>query len=197
MLTGLRKRNSVTKTPTELKWIRDIGCVEEGTLYVIRLATRNTFLQTFHYRIVSRIIATNTFLHRIGRSESPTCDLCRSHDETLYHLFWGCAVVQNFIENIKTYLKDKFNIHLGCRAKRWFFPRVEQGNIIMLIITLMKLAIFKSKRNQGRPHLNRFIALLKIEAQKEQLYFRRLKKENAFVQKCSFLNQGMSEPRHF
>ena len=53
----------------------------------------------------------------------------------------------------------------------------------MLIITLIKLAIFKSKRNQGRPHLNRFIALLKIEAQKEQLYFRRLKKENAFVQK--------------
>ena len=73
LVIAMNKHNNSTSTQNsvERKWCRDIDCMHEGTMKDIRLATRNTYLQSFHYRIVNRIISTNTFLFKLGKSESP------------------------------------------------------------------------------------------------------------------------------
>ena len=95
-IEGLNKRQADRegRTCLERKWCRDIGCVREGTLSDIRLSTKNTYLQSFDYRILSRIIATNTFLYRIGRTERPLCTFYKVNNETLYHVLLECPVVQ-------------------------------------------------------------------------------------------------------
>ena len=85
---GKQTMNNQFQTTIERKWCRDIGRMHEGTMQDIRLSTKNTYMQSFHFRIVSRIIATNTFLYRIGRADSPPCFFCKESDETLLHILW-------------------------------------------------------------------------------------------------------------
>ena len=47
-----------SQTKLENKWIRDINCFSLGTMCDIRLVTKNTYLQAFHFRLISRIIST-------------------------------------------------------------------------------------------------------------------------------------------
>ena len=153
----------------EQKWRRDIGCMHEGTMYDIRRSTKNTYLQAFHYRIVSRIISTNTFLYRIGKSQSSLCTFCKTNQETLYHVLWDCTFVQIYVKAIAAYLKDKCNVKLTLKSQSWFFPRIEEeSQINILIITIAKLVIFKSKYKEARPNIQHFISLIKLEAQKDE-----------------------------
>ena len=159
--------DGLCQTPTERKWYRDIGGMYEGTLRDIRLSTKNTYLQSFHYRVVSRIISTNTFLYRIGKSESAICTFCNLHDETLCHFLWECAVVKEYIKEI-TFLKDKCDIATTFTSQSWFFPRIsEESKLNILIITIAKAVIFRAKYKETSPSIQHFLSALKLEAQKE------------------------------
>ena len=178
------KLNPQIKSNMERKWLRDIGCVHEGTLRDVRLCTNSTYLQTFHYRVVSRIISTNTFLHRIERSENKLCTFCNTSDETLVHLFWGCTLVEKYLEEIMKYLTDKYNVVIKFNIQSWFFPRVaEESKLNILIITLAKLGIYKAKYKERPPNMKHFISLLKLEAEKEQRSAARRKAMDIFTQK--------------
>ena len=171
LIAVLNKRttSNLNLSPTERKWRRDVGNMYEGTLEDIRRSTKNTYLQAFHYRIVSRIIATNTFLHRIGKSETPKCTFCRSCDETLCHVLWECPVVQAFVREVITYLQEKCNISTQFTAESWFFPRLsEESRINILIITIAKLTIYRCRCKESIPNISHFLSLLKIEVQKEE-----------------------------
>lgn len=178
-----RKGNPPNQTSVERKWCRDIGCVHEGTLRDIRQSTRNTHLQTFHYRIVNRIISTNTFLFRIGKGETPLCTFCNSNDETLYHILWDCSTIQNYLKDI-TFFKETYNITINFTVEGWFFPRVsEQSRLNILIITIIKLVIFRSKYKKQPPSIEHFHSLLKLEAENEETCAIRKNAFDKFLQK--------------
>ena len=84
----LEKTYHKAETTLESKWMRDVGHFQKGTLVDVRTVTKNTYLQSFHFRLTSRIIATNSFLHKIGRIEDDKCTFCGRYSETLYHLFF-------------------------------------------------------------------------------------------------------------
>ena len=104
------------------KWNRDTGIMQEGTLVDVRKSTKSTYLQSFHFRIIARIISTNTFLFRIGRSESHLCTFCNLYSETLKHILWDCHHVKGFIQEIKLHLFDRYNFTLDIDLSVWFFP---------------------------------------------------------------------------
>ena len=56
----------------------------------------------FQYRILHRIITTNTFLYKIKYIESNICDLCNSEPETLEHLFFDCPNVLDVRTKVNT-----------------------------------------------------------------------------------------------
>ena len=164
-----RSANNSDQSPSERKWRRDIGCMHEGTMEDMRRSTKNTYLQAFHYRIVSRIIATNTFLYRIGKSETSQCSFCKSCDETLCHVLWECPIVQSFIKDVVALLNEKCNILVQFTNESWFFPRLlEESRINILIITIAKLTIYKSKCKENIPNIQHFLSRLKMEAQTEE-----------------------------
>ena len=168
-VVAMKKTKQKTNVSVEGKWNRDIGYMHEGTLKDIRLATRNTYLQAFHYRIVQRIISTNTFLFKLGKCETPLCTFCKSVNETLYHILWECEVVQNFRDEVKTCMKDTYNVEIRFTVQSWIFPRVEEESLLnILVITLAKLVIFKSKYKKQLPNIPHFRSLLRFEAEKEE-----------------------------
>ena len=59
--TALIPKYSQTQAKLEQKWIRDIGCFHLGSMSDVCSVTKNTYIQTFHFRIINRIIATKRY----------------------------------------------------------------------------------------------------------------------------------------
>ena len=60
-------------------------------------------------QISPQSIATNTFLFKVGISDTALCYLCKSDKETLIHLFWECLVMKTFWERVHGFF---VSIHL-------------------------------------------------------------------------------------
>lgn len=90
-------------------------------------ATRDTKLQTFHFKIINRIIPCGTYLQQIRISQSDTCALC-GHSDTLHHFFYDCPSNVSFWQSIF----------------RWFARvedlRLEEISIKHLLLGLPQLA---------------------------------------------------------
>ena len=103
---------SNNKHPTsEDKWKHELllpDSFEWKKVYtIVNKITSDTNLRFFQYKLINRILATNTFLTKIGIKDDNTCSFCRENNETLVHLFYDCQYVSQFWQTLKTYIKTK------------------------------------------------------------------------------------------
>ena len=102
----LVRKNSTSPQKSQEKWVKDccLEVVEDlswRSIYLLpRLCTISTKIRNFQFKFLHRRIATNTFLSKIGISDTTLCYLCKTDKETLIHLFWECSVVKTFWERI-------------------------------------------------------------------------------------------------
>ena len=164
----LRKKYEKSQEKLEGKWMRDINFFQEGSMQNVKTATKNTYVQTFHFRLISRIISTNTFLHIIGKAEDDLCTFCHSQTETLHHLFWGCVETQTFIAKITNTLSTHFEFECQIEEKLWFFPNKDECSELQIILNLIaKITLYSSKQHTQKPSVKQFLNNLKMEAEKE------------------------------
>lgn len=183
-VTSFRSKYKDTQTVWRNKWIKDTGTVCEGTMFDIRIVTRNTFLQALHFKIISRIITTNLFLYIIGRNTTAACTFCSSSIETLEHIFWGCSRTQSFINELYRKLEIHFDLKVRFNKGEWFLPSLENlSKINILIITLAKLVLYKARNNARLPSVEHFLHCLRIEAEKELGSARKRSKITEFAEK--------------
>ena len=146
----------------------DINGTYKGTMHSICEATKNTYLQSFHFRIISRIIATKKLLHTIGICDDNLCDFCNLFVEDIVHLFWSCTHIKLFVDDVIAYLSNEFSLQLNINKKLWFFPKLGKLKPIeIIIITVAKVVIYSAKRKNQYPSLQHFRATLLLEAKKE------------------------------
>lgn len=170
--------------------------MQEGTLIDVRKSTKNTYLQTFHCRIIQRIISTNTFLFRIGMTDNSLCTFCKSTSETLKHILWDCRYVKKFIQEVKSFLLNSYNFQLNVGLTTWFFPTLANSNsITILILIITKLAIFKARNSQCTPSIEMFHNLLKFEVEKEHNAAKTQRTLNNFFGKWGNVSQ-IVQTRH-
>ena len=168
IISDLRMKHRSLENKTDKKWLRDIGGMYKGTMQSICSVSRNTYFQSFHFRIISRIISTNRFLNIIGITADPLCDFCHLEIESIVHLFWGCTCVQRYVETVSAYLSETFNFRLNLNEKLCFFPTLDRLKPIeVAIITIAKVVIYSAKRRSQSPTLQHFQSALCLEAQKE------------------------------
>jgi len=56
----------------------------------------DTKTREFQFKVLHRIVYTKKLLYKIGKSDSPLCSFCGSHEETLEHLLVECEKVDVF-----------------------------------------------------------------------------------------------------
>ena len=71
------------------------------------LKLQDTVAQWFQTRINHKILATNTFFHKIKITNDPKCTFCAEADETIEHLLWECDYVQKFINEVISWLSQQ------------------------------------------------------------------------------------------
>lgn len=133
--------------------------------------TKDTNLQWFQYRIIHRIIATNTFLFKIGIKDNDKCTFCNTEAESLLHLFWNCTYTQTFWRELEEWLKQECNhTDLSLTKENIIFgiSNNKKDVILNLIILLGKRFIYKMKYKNTKPCLLVFKKDLKFNYNTEK-----------------------------
>ena len=68
--------------------------------------TKDVRLQSFQYKMLHRIIATNDLQNKMKIKDSNLCTFCEQQPETLEHLFAECRYSNELWEEIQRYLAD-------------------------------------------------------------------------------------------
>lgn len=114
--------------------------------------TNDVQLRWFQYRIVHRIIATNTYLCKIGIVESELCTFCRCNAETICHLFWECEYVSEIWDNLLVWMKDEFELDIPLNKIDVIFGRYyKYYNIFNIIICIVKRHIYRKRSRKELP----------------------------------------------
>ena len=114
--------------------------------------TKNTKLCWFQYRIIHRILGTNTFLYKIKVKVCNLCNFCKEEPETIEHLLWGCHKVSDLWHELNRWIFEMTYIEIPLNLEIVMFGLLHpyDGNLITnKIILLTKFYIFRTKVNEG------------------------------------------------
>jgi hypothetical protein len=142
--------NSWKKPICEKKWEKEFN-IEESKYWwktqnnIIFKATNDMQIRWFQYRIMHRILATNTFLCKIGIVESELCTFCNVHQETLSHLFWECPYVSEIWDRIHDWLEELSGIDIGLNKMICILGKHFKNNIFNLIFCIVKKHIYRKR----------------------------------------------------
>ena len=114
-----------------------------------------------------RRLSTNSFLHKLGFTDSEKCTFCRNETEHLLHLFWTCEKTQSFWNSLISWLqsgriieKDSRSLEadaaLGLRSDNSKYEL--QINFCFLIA---KYFIWICKLKECTPKLSDFLSYLR------------------------------------
>ena len=141
-----------------MKWGREIeGELKWGDIYVrSQLCTKNTTLLWFQYKLLHRILTTNTYVSKFTDS-SPLCTFCGSNRETLLHLFVECEHIREVWFNMQEMIRNRLGCYISF-TKRNIVMGLEDDEIpdqgsrvaIQRGILLGKYYIYRCKAGHGR-----------------------------------------------
>ena len=183
-----RSNNDTSNARLRSKWTADIGDFVEGSLQMLMNATTFTYIIYFHFKIIHRIYASNSLLYKIRIAENNLCTFCEQQRETIYHLFWQCPKTQIFIKEILSHIKDTYLINININKVQWFFL-TDLSSIEMLIVTLIKIHIHKSRLKLIIPSIRICIEQIKTEMNKEYIIAKTNNKLEHFERKWKNLKQ--------
>ena len=164
--TVLRRRYCERPSSSE-QFFKEIFGVEEEVwenIYAIPfLATIESKLRSFQFKINHNIFFTNEKLHKLKMKEtledgsqveiSPGCTFCKIEVETLEHLFIDCVHVNHLwvkLENILDYSFSRSEKLLGCYDK----THVRSFDILSHLTILLKYFIHTSRLKKTVPHFS-------------------------------------------
>ena len=70
------------------------------------LATYNTYMQSFQYKLLNNVLFLNKKLHIFGIKSSPLCSFCNLCDKTPLHIFYECDSVKCLWSDLVQYFKN-------------------------------------------------------------------------------------------
>ena len=72
---------------------------------------RETYLQSFHFKLVNRYLACRVNLHKWNRAPNPLCGTCSKLD-TIEHFLYECTGLKFFWRSLFGWLQDVLNTHI-------------------------------------------------------------------------------------
>ena len=152
--------SSLQETPTAQARFNEMypGCeLRWSKIYSLPFqVVLDTYTTDFQYKLLNRIVFTNTKLSKFGIVESPLCTFCGIEDETLEHLFVLCHHAKLFWREISNGLQ-LCNIHTATdltNPVNIMFGLLDINDHVMSvnhIILLAKQTIFLCRRKNILP----------------------------------------------
>ena len=148
----------------------------------------DTYTRDFQYKLLNRIIFTNTKLCKFGLADSPLCTFCGNEEETPEHLFILCNFSKCFWQEISCWLELR-NIHIAIDLTiptNIMFRLLDINEHFMSlnhVILIAKQTIFLCRRKNIAPNFNIFLANLKKIVKIEEFLAKQKNKMNLHLEK--------------
>jgi len=78
-------------------------------------------LQNFQYKLLHRILPTNTFLVKIGIKDSDLRSFCKIATDSIMHYIWQFPKVEEFWQQVGRWSEEIFEIHLQLNIENTLF----------------------------------------------------------------------------
>ena len=118
--------------------------------------TLDTKIQNFQFKLLHRILTTNSYLHKMKITGDNTCTFCKQVPETLTHLFFHCYKVETIWTEFREWvngLNNNFQMNVlnisDVILLNDEFPSVVNHLIIILKYLLYTWDIISISSDQG------------------------------------------------
>ena len=184
--------SSVGAHPTaEAKWAEYIDLDEDWEhLYVIPYRVcRETYLQSFQFKIVNRFFPCNYTLSKWYKEQSPQCNQCDGIDY-LEHYFYLCEPVNSFIHSMERWWLSTLEVSMKLNAKYVLFGIPNHNDdmfidIFNLCILYAKWYIYQCKQNNQSIFIIDYLKLVKEKLCIEKAWCK-LNNSNDFENRWAF-----------
>jgi hypothetical protein len=126
-------------------------------------SSRETKLQTLHYKIIHRIFPCKKWLYNQKVINSPLCLLCSDTDDII-HYFIGCKHSAKFWIQLENWWNRISNVKIICTPKHVIFGMYYDNayfSAVNHVLLLAKCYLYKCKRNQNAFCLYNFLGEFK------------------------------------
>ena len=180
----LNKKN-LPKPNHQLKWENILNLSVNQNWWnkhypIVFKITKDSKLHWFQYRINYRILATNSYLHKIGYTDSDLCTFCQNERETIYHIFWGCTHVQTLWREFSRWISEKCSQNFILSAKDVILGKESLNDTKNLLIILIKMFIYKQRNEKCIPVFIAFLKFLKYYQRIEKIMYQNKREVNKF-----------------
>ena len=133
---------------------------------------RETFLQSFHFKVIHRYLACQSNLYKWKKAPSPSCLCCGIVDSIEHHLFL-CVRLQHFWDELFTWLASIFSVRIDFGVTDIIFGLKNENEDITIhvfnyCILYAKYYIYSSKVNEKRVCLSDYKSGIKIRLEIEK-----------------------------
>ena len=149
-------QNELDPTTAEYRW-------DDIFLLPYRI-TDDSKLQSFQFKLLHRIIFTNSKLLKCNLVPSELCTFCNERKETLLHLFVTCSRAVTIWRNLELNLRQKCNLNITFSRNDIVLGLLENNptnNSLNLLILLVKRYLYVTKCKIENPTYCNFILFVK------------------------------------
>ena len=104
-----------------------------------RKDTYNTYLRSFHYKILNSILYLNVKVYTSKLADSPLCSFSKHEDETTLHIFYSCNSTRRLWSQFKLFLEPNLLLpYLLPQTAIFDFPgEPDNQNFVLLSYLLL------------------------------------------------------------
>lgn len=131
--------------------------------------TKNNKIISFQYKILHRILATNSFLFKCRLKETELCSFCQETKETIVHLFWDCMIIKNLWIDLTKLLEESCDVIIPSSVQDIILGSNQIDLPTNYFIVLIKHYIYSCWCRNEIPNVNGTINYLKQAYKTEKL----------------------------
>jgi hypothetical protein len=160
-IRSLQKVNPSFVTSWNTKYQIAFSDNEWKNIFLIaKKVTQNTKLIEFHYKIVSRAYASDSFVSNFDKTVSKKCKICNVKNN-IQHVFGECNKLYNFWHSFQAWIGGIRGINFIVQTVRVLFGNYENGNFIENFCILHAKWWIHKTRNNDYIHFLDFLVYLK------------------------------------
>jgi hypothetical protein len=98
--------SNLIKLKCEEKWTEALNVILNWKeIYCLPfITTKSSKLQWFQYRIIHRILGTNSLLYEINQKPNDKCSFCLEEVEKIERIFWSCNKISKLWEDLNNWI---------------------------------------------------------------------------------------------
>ena len=137
-----------------------------------RIATVDTTIRVFQYKLLNIVLFLNKMLYRFGISQDSLCSFSSLEEENPMHIFCSCKHTQFLWERLKYYMQNNLDLpSLTSQSAILGFTNSESENFIIInhLLLIFKYYSFKSRSNKLLSFLQLKTDIIKVKTLEEDL----------------------------